>query len=92
MLFDVKTAVNYVTIDRMPDQNIGPLCSTRTLCPVGVYIYVCVCVYVWCVCVVCVYVWCVCVWCVCVCVVCVCVVCVCVCVCTPLTFLYLKKP
>ena len=35
-LFDVKTVVNYVTINKMADQNSGPLCSTRTLCPIGV--------------------------------------------------------
>ena len=34
---DVKTAVNYVTMNKMADQNSGPSCSTRTLCPVGVF-------------------------------------------------------
>ena len=36
MLFDVKTAVNYVTINKMANQNSGPLFLTRTLCSVDV--------------------------------------------------------
>ena len=36
-LFDVKPSVNYVTINKMADQNSKSLCSTRTLCSVGVF-------------------------------------------------------
>jgi len=37
MLLDDITAVKYVTINKMADQNSGPLCSSRTLSPVGVF-------------------------------------------------------
>ena len=41
MLFDVKATVNYVTINKMTNQNSGSVCSTHTLYSVDTFTCVC---------------------------------------------------